>query len=267
VQRTKIPWTDAVWNPITGCSPISPGCEHCYAKRMANRLRGRFGYPKQNPFAVTFHPDRLEEPLRWRKPRRIFVCSMGDIAHEEIYESGRCEEWYEAIWRVMARCPQHTFMLLTKRPEGLHHAYGDAFLAGCGADFPLPNVWVGVTAEDQEQADKRIPIILSIPAAVHFVSVEPMLSEIQMRDDWLREAWTGPGAFHGAREDHNRVPRLGWMICGAETGPGARPMDPLWAERLYHQCKEAGVPFFFKKASKGLPVAPECEVHEFPKGG
>lgn len=189
MANTKIEWADKVWNPITGCTPVSSGCANCYARRMANRLKGRYGYPKDEPFRVTFHLDRLNEPLRWKRPSRIFVCSMGDLFHENIKP-----EWIDAIWEVMAACHQHTFMVLTKRPQNIEKLlYGVTEECGCrelgGGDY-LPNVWIGVSCEDQKTADERIPILLQIPAAKRWVSVEPLLSSVDLLK-WLPEKGGG----------------------------------------------------------------------------
>jgi protein gp37 len=237
-SNSKIEWCEATWSPITGCSPVSEGCQNCYAKRMATRLKGRCGYPADDPFKVTFHPDRLDQPLRWKKPKRIFVCSMGDLFHEDIDT-----EWIMRIFGRIYKLPQHTFILLTKRPENAL-----SFCRECGlmpSNMPSPccstpsgvewpqNAWLGVTAENQQRADERIPILLQIPAAKRFVSVEPMLGPIDFEPDY-------ESACRFGQEIH-------WVICGGETGPGARPMQSNWARSLRDQCKGAGVPFFFKK--------------------
>lgn len=236
---TKIEWATKTWNPITGCSPISAGCEHCYAARMANRLRGRYGYDKNNPFQITFHENRIEEPLQWKKPQRVFVCSMGDLFHDYVHE-----DWIDEIMQTIKDCPQHTFMILTKRPENINQKLwgyrggNPSFQSAATGpvrelDFEeMPsNIWLGVTAENQETADERIPILLSTPAAKHFVSVEPML---------------GPVNFDGRKLD--------WIICGGETGPGARPVHPEWVRDLRDQCQSANVPFFFKSWGAHVPT-------------
>src|SRR3989304_1459215 len=158
-EKTKIPWTDATWNPVTGCTPVSSACDHCYAARMIGRGLPKMGH--EGPFShVQFHPSRLDQPLRWKKPRRIFVCNVGDLFHEEV-EHG----WIVSVFSHIEAAPQHTFMILTKRPDRmLYH-----FLGGLSEKFPvLPNLWLGVTAENQEMADQRIPILLQTPAAKRF---------------------------------------------------------------------------------------------------
>lgn len=237
---TKIEWVTnqdgtkgKTWNPITGCTQISPGCAHCYAKRMAKRLAGRCGYPAApHEFDVTLHPDRLEEPLRWRKPRTCFVCSMSDLFHEDVP--------FEFIWQiynVMHTAKQHVFQLLTKRPERALEFYqwlSDQHCETITANW-FPNIWFGITAENQKQADKRIPVLLQIPAAVRFVSIEPMLGPI----DFNRV----PGAW---AIQQKAGANINWVIVGGETGPGARPMHPDWVRSVRDQCIESGVSFFFK---------------------
>jgi len=248
---TKIEWAEETWNPVTGCSPISEGCQHCWAKRMAKRLAGRFGYPRDDPFRVTLHPDKLEQPLHWKKPRLIFVCSMSDFFHPAIPF-----EYQNAILRVIRRCPQHTFMILTKRAEQL--AMWDHI---CGWD-PLPNLWLGVTVENQQRAEERIPILLQTPAIVHFVSVEPCLSAIDLTP-WLGSCPECGGSGYvadgyGGGEFCGCNGPLDWVICGGETGPGARPMQPKWVRSLRDQCQKVGVPFFFKQWGEYAPVFDSC---------
>jgi len=241
---TKIEWCDEVWNPVTGCDPISEGCDHCYARRMACRLQGRFGYPSEAPFRVTFHPDRLDIPLKWKTPRRIFVNSMGDLFHEAVDD-----EWIKKVFNAMATdilqpC-LHTYLILTKRPKRMA-----AFFAANTKQGTLPwlNVWLGVTAENQARADERIPILLSIPAAVHFVSVEPMLGPVDLETYLLSDA------DKAAHEDQLLEPiqgfnyrKLNWVIAGPETGPGKRKCKNFWINHLWLQCGAAGVPFFDKR--------------------
>lgn len=237
---SKIEWLarpgtkPASWNPVSGCSPISEGCKNCYAERMSKRLAGRFGYPADEPFKVTLHEDRLEQPLHWRKPRTVFVCSMGDLFHEDVPW-----EWIERVYAVMQQAKQHTFIVLTKRPLRMGEFLLNVILPSPRylnkADVPLiwPHVWHGVTAENQQRADERIPVLLQIPAAVRFVSVEPALEELYLIP-YLR-MWEGIPSV------------LDWVICGPETGPGAREMDYDWALKIRWQCQDAGIPFFYKK--------------------
>ena len=225
-MSNPIGWTDQTWNPITGCTKVSEGCLHCYAERMSERLAGRYGYPADHPFRVTLHSDKLVEPVRWRKPRHVFVCSMGDLFHDDVPFDRIMD-----VWDVMGECSQHTFQVLTKRPERMREFarwMEDVELMRCAHS----NVWLGVTAENQARANERIPVLLDTPAAVRFVSVEPMLEPVDIMP-WLHSL---------SRTDT----ALDWVICGPETGPGARPFDIQWACDLRDQCAEAGVPFWFK---------------------
>lgn len=251
MSQTKIEWCDTVWNPTTGCSPISAGCERCYAARFAKRLVGRYGYPKDEPFRVTLHPERLEEPLKWKKPRRVFVNSMGDLFHEDV--PGR---FINEIWMVMRNAIQHTYLILTKRPEQmLAWTRAAARAKGWPINEIWPdNVWLGITAENQQAADDRIPILLEIPAAVRFVSCEPLLGPINLsnirdgkgRLDALRGVIVYPTGDPQYTEQGYPCRKLDWVICGGETGPNARPMHPDWVRNLRDQCRDAGIPFFFK---------------------
>jgi len=250
---SKIEWTQETWNPITGCTKISEGCKNCYAERMARRLAGRYGYPEQpNHFNIILHADKLAQPDKWKKPRKVFICSMGDLFHESVPFT-----YIYIIWKVMAINNRHTFQILTKRPKQMLKFVH--WLAGADhisiAEFPQ-NVWVGVTAENQRTADERIPVLLSIPAAVRFVSVEPMLESISFRwANWL------PIKDH----DHlDGLRQLDWLICGGETGPGAREMKATWAMNLYRQCQDANVPFFFKKTGDSFQGGDLPLVREYP---
>jgi len=267
VSQTKIEWCDAVWNPTTGCSKVSEGCRYCYAERFAQRLAGRFGYPADDPFRVTLHPERLEEPLGWRKPRRVFVNSMGDLFHEDVPDEFICR-----VFAAIALTPvKHRFLILTKRPHRMRE-----FILGlpqrdetfrlwvrAGGEWPLSNLWLGVTAENQQAADERIPILLEIPAAVRFVSVEPMLGPVDLgRLVWFKDGFSSP-AF---QEQMLGRRRLDWIVCGGETGPNARPCHPDWVRNLRDQCQAAGVPFFFKQwgqwndLSSGNWIAPRKDT-------
>jgi len=284
---SKIEWTEKVWNPVTGCTPVSEGCANCYAKRMANRLRGRYGYPADDPFRVTFHPDKLDEPLHWKKPRRVFVCSMSDIFHPAIPP-----EILLRLFDVMCseQGEKHIFQILTKRPERWHDLEwfateswpGDsAFNCQMEVFNHLPNnIWLGVTAENQRTADERIPILLQIPAAVRFVSVEPMLEAMDIEryvthcDDCGNRGSTalfgnrpgsGSNLCHDACSKHGEGPALDWVICGGESGPGKRPFTPDWARDLRDQCKDAGVPFFMKQVDKRIPIPDDLMIREWPR--
>jgi protein gp37 len=262
MDRTGIEWTDATWNPVTGCTKVSPGCDHCYAETIAHRFAGTPAYPAG--FEVTLRPERIDQPLRWTRPRRIFVNSMSDLFHDDISDG-----YIAAVWSVMARAPQHTFQILTKR-----HARMRNLLAGDLYDlvaddltsdiygnvtpirWPLPNVWLGVSVETQQWADIRIPPLLQTPAAVRFLSCEPLLGPIDL-DPWT----TGGPPWHG----------IDWVIAGGESGPHARPMHPAWPRSLRYQCVEAGVPFLFKQWGEWAPTRvtdplTRHAVHRFDDG-
>lgn len=205
---------------------------------MANRLRGRCGYSDGNPFALTLHPARLNESLKWKKPQRIFVCSMGDWLHDEVPV-----KFIREIIEIINLCPEHTFLTLTKRPQNFGKKFMAALLPSQLLGF-LPNLWLGVSVEDQQTADERIPKLLETPAAKKFVSYEPALGPVDF-SRWL--------------------PQLNWLIMGGETGPGARPMNVEWARSVRDQCRAAGIPFFFKQMSGKIPVPPDLKIQE--KGG
>lgn len=227
--KSKIAWTDRTWNPITGCTKISPGCDHCYAERMSKRLAGRSGYDRDEPFKVTYHPKRLSEPLRATKPHMYFVCSMGDLFHDDVED-----KWFEQVFDVILECHRrnkgHVFQLLTKRPRRMVYSIARSYKRH-GITDPLPGLWLGATVEDQKRADARIPWLLAAMALIRFISVEPMLGALKI-PAWL-ELWPN---FEG----------LNWVIVGGETGPGARPTHFNWVADLRDQCVDAEVPFFFK---------------------
>lgn len=247
MAKTKIEWATHSWNPVTGCTPVSEGCQNCYAQRIANRLRGRCGYPADDPFRVTLHPERLGEPLRWRKPSRVFVCSMGDLFHPDVQPI-----WLSMIFNVIRECPQHTFMVLTKRPEIALEHLGNAMLQPY---FGLPNLWIGVTAENQQRADERIPILLQIPAVVRFVSVEPMLGQVDLtgiRFDRNTIMNVLEGCGINRLSPCQSIPnafceKIDWVICGSESGPNHRKTKIEWIRDLREQCISANVPFFLKQ--------------------
>lgn len=234
-MSTGIEWTDETWNPTTGCDRVSPGCDHCYAATMAARLKG-MGQPKYQAdgdprtsgpgFGITEHPDALSAPLHWRKPRRVFVNSMSDLFHPKV-----SDEFIARVWAVMAATPQHTYQVLTKRPKRMRTwvtYWGSTWREGVLE--PLPNVWLGTSVEDQTRADQRIAALLETPAAVRFLSCEPLLGPVDLLLDVLPVGRT-----------------LGWVIVGGESGAGARPMDVEWARDLLDQCTAADVPVFVKQ--------------------
>ena len=243
-SKSKIEWTDATWNPVTGCTPISGGCKNCYAKFIANRFWGDRKFSD-----IQIHKDRLEQPFMWKKPRKVFVCSMGDLFHEKVKDHE-----INSVFLRMMKYDWHIYILLTKRPERMK----DFVSIGTGWRGKMDHVWLGVTAENQEMADKRIPILLKIPASVRFVSVEPMLEPIDL-SPWLPKKdcyWCPEGndcnECHPARmkKMDSNPNAIDWVICGAESGTGGKPLRPArmkWIENLMRQCVEAGVPFFLKQ--------------------
>lgn len=238
MNHTKIECAEYTWNPITGCTPVSSACNHCYAKSMAQRLAGRHGYDKEQSFRPTIHWERFNDKLP-RRPSLIFVGSMGDIFHQSFPF-----ELYVRLIEVIKNHPEHYFRLLTKRPQNITRAK-----ITNEHRCPLQNIWLGVTVESQEWVHIRIPQLLSVSMYINFVNVEPMLGPIDL-------TYYLNGNFAGKKLD--------WVICGAETGPHARWMDPQWAIDLKNQCLKFNIPFFFKKLSKGCPVVPELEVRQYP---
>lgn len=242
-MTTKIEWTDEVWNPVTGCTKVSQGCKNCYAERLAERFWGKRKFTD-----VQCHPERLEIPLHWRKPRRIFVNSMSDLFHDAVPGS-----FIADILHVIGHsyCAQHTFQVLTKRPKRMY----EFFESNPGAI--IPNLQLGISAENQETANERIPWLLKTPAAVRFVSYEPALGPVYFGED-TPEGWysyltgdieMGIGTFK--RPDG--APKLDWVIAGGESGPGARPAHPDWFRAVRDQCRAAGIPFFFKQWGEWWP--------------
>lgn len=241
---TSIEWTDTTWNPTTGCDKVSPGCDHCYAMTLAKRLKGMGsakyqtdGDPRTSGpgFGLAAHPDALDLPLRWRKPRRIFVNSMSDLFHDDVPDS-----FVANVFSVMARTPRHTYQVLTKRHGRMRSLLRrPSFRDNLAhlAPWPLPNVWLGVSVEDQKRADIRIPALTETPAAVRWLSCEPLLGPVDL-SPWLVD--------HGDTSRPWGIP-IDWVVVGGESGPGARPMHPDWARRSRDQCTSAGVPFFFKQ--------------------
>jgi protein gp37 len=285
---TKIGWTDETWNPLLGCRKVSPGCTNCYAI-STTRVREASPNPAvRNAFAglvyrhesghidwtgkIALLPERLVKPLRWHKPRRIFVNSMSDL-----FADGVPDDFIAKVFAIMAAAPQHTYQVLTKR-----HGRMRAWLAGQGEQlvraqlaawsqrglwvtaqsawiapstlhtnvhWPLPNVWIGVSVEDQTWAERRIPSLLAAPAAIRWISAEPLLGAVDLRalkarSGSLIDALTGP-------------PRLDWVVAGGESGPGARPMHPHWPQHLRDQCSAASVSFNFKQWGDWSPEAPD----------
>jgi protein gp37 len=279
-DKSAIQWTDATWNPVVGCSVVSPGCTNCYAMKEARRLAdmgvtkyvGLTVASRSGPVwngQVRLHDGPIDQPIRWRKPRGIFVNSMSDLFHEDLPD-----EDIDRVFAIMALAPQHTFQVLTKRtdrarqylsparahPVGLaaldevfrivsKHPHSDVG-KGCMLEgdiphlkvWPLPNVWLGASVEDQARADERIPDLLATPAAVRFLSCEPLLGPVNI------------GPWHLTPANGHRA-RIDWLIVGGESGRDARPMHPDWARSLRDQCASARVPFFFKQWGEWAPAS------------
>lgn len=288
-EKSRIEWTDATWNPTTGCTKVSPGCKRCYAELEWARLAAN---PKTVYFGRAFtdvqiHADRLGTPLRWAKPRRIFVDAMSDLFHEDVPSAFIAE-----VFGVMAGCPQHTFQLLTKRPERMLELMNAPWFQQMVRDFvagwpeaetmtwPLANVWLGVSAEDQETADRRIPLLLDTPAAVRWVSLEPLLGPVTLTDvpnnlgvaegqrhiDALGGfAWECDGPSYV--DTCGIGSRIDWVVVGGESGQKARPMHPDWVRSLRDQCEDYCVPFNFKQWGEFQLSKSGCEVIESNESG
>lgn len=215
-DKSKIEWTDATWNPVRGCTKVSPGCAHCYAETFAERFRGVPGHPYEQGFDLRLVPGKLTEPLLWPKARMVFVNSMSDLFHADVPD-----DYIERVARVMAATPWHTYQVLTKRSERERELLSTSLKFA--AD--LKNVWWGVSVENVKHGVPRIDHLRSAPAAVRFLSIEPLLEDI--------------GKIH--------LEGIHWVIVGGESGAGARPMDEAWVLSIRDQCHHAGVPFFFKQ--------------------
>lgn len=273
---TKIEWASKVWNPLTGCTKVSDGCRNCYAHELHSRRHKGFlngaKLPQQyaKPFSeIQLFPERLIQPKRWKKPERIFVNSMSDLFHDDVPE-----EFIREVFRVMVECPQHTFMILTKRAKRMHDVvhkiYADGFASGQGIYTQLQNVWLGVSTENQAAADERIPYLLDTPASVRFLSCEPLVDEV----DLMKIQRTAMGRIDVLRGQRHvlrsiqPVNKVDCVIVGGESGTGARPMHPKWARSLRNQCLTANVPFFMKQFGEWHPDKPErySEAYKFGDG-
>lgn len=285
---SDIEWTDETWNPVTGCTKVSPGCAHCYAETFAERFRGVPGHPFEQGFDLKLWPERLTKPLGWKKPRKVFVNSMSDLFHEDVPF-----EFIDRVFAVMALTPQHTYQVRTKRPErmreyvaerrdfarmiAMHHyvimgplhiykSTGTPVYTGPGPGsemageagkwareeaipWPLPNVWLDTSVELQRWADVRIPELLATPAAVRFLSCEPLLGPVDLTAiDKTHETDPGFNALDSTDEEGPLGDAtIDWVIVGGESGPGARPFDLAWARSLVSQCRAAGVAAFVKQ--------------------
>jgi protein gp37 len=215
-EHSQIEWTDATWNPVRGCTKITPGCDHCYAETFAERFRGVPGHPYEQGFDLRLVSGKLAEPLRWKAPKMIFVNSMSDLFHKDV-----TDDYVEAVARVMERANWHTYQVLTKRSSRLRNMLETRLQFAAG----LPNIWWGVSVEDRAHGLVRIEHLRQAPAAVRFLSIEPLLEELGEID----------------------LAGIHWVIVGGESGAGARPMHKEWVLSLRDQCERAQVPFFFKQ--------------------
>ena len=213
---SKIEWTDATWNPVRGCTKISPGCKHCYAESFAERFRGVPGHPYEQGFDLRLVPDKLSDPLRWTTPKRVFVNSMSDLFHEEVPD-----RYILAVAQVMKLANWHTFQVLTKRSERMR----DLLNGPLRVFADEPHIWWGVSVEDRQYGVFRVEHLHATPAAVRFLSIEPLLEELGALD----------------------LAGISWVIVGGESGPGARPLHPSWVASIRDQCIQANIPFFFKQ--------------------
>jgi protein gp37 len=294
-DNSHIEWTDATWNYIVGCSKVSPGCKFCYFMELHTRRHeawkaGRWpDAPPQYHFPWTTiqkFAARLDVPLRWKRPRKIFVNSLSDLFHDEV-----SEETIAEMFGVMAMCQRHTFQILTKRPERMERVIKGMDAKGCiqkafrtlgsaqplcdsSFDWPLPNVWLGVSVESQQYAVERIPYLLRTRAAKRFLSCEPLLGQLDLEDLIVNVKPGHEWHFNclecdvDVRDDLEfRGATIDWVIAGGESGKGARPMHPLWVRLLRNQCVFAEVPFFFKQWGEWSPHPTPPIRGEYTGGG
>lgn len=267
-DKSKIEWTNATWNPVTGCDKVSSGCKNCYAeldwKRLSANSKSVYFGRRFNDLAM--HSERLEQPLRWRDPRMIFVNSMSDLFHQDVPR-----EFIARVFAIMAMAKEHTFQILTKRADRLSLLSDEMFEFEVGLivdeyarergwcvdldEWQLPNVWLGVSVENQQAANERIPHLLQTPAAIHWISAEPLLGEVD-----LSYIPSPQGGYFDARckgSDNLRpTAAIDWVVAGGESGPNARITDPDWHRSLRDQCRAADVPFFFKQHGEFMKVFP-----------
>ena len=222
-DNSSIEWTDATWNPVTGCTKITKGCANCYAERFAERFRGVPGHPYEQGFDLTLRPERVEQPLAWRRPRKIFVNSMSDLFHKSIPTP-----FIDRVFDTMEKAHWHTFQVLTKRSSLMRNYLRRRYSPGCAP----PHIWCGVSVEDQA-ATSRIRHLQQTPAEIRFLSVEPLLGPIGNVD----------------------LSGISWVIVGGESGPRARPMAPRWVTEIRDLCAREGIPFFFKQWGGKTPKA------------
>ncbi|MNW41810.1 Phage protein Gp37/Gp68 [compost metagenome] len=266
-DKTGIEWCDSTWNPVTGCSKVSEGCRNCYAKTFTERFEGTPGHYFEAGFKVTLRPEKLGQPLRWKRPRKIFVNSMSDLFHPDVPD-----DYIDQVFYVMAIARQHTYQILTKRPERMR----DWILQHGWIMSEFPHVWLGVSVENQQAADERIPPLLQIPAVVRFLSCEPLLGPVDLnavpRPDNAYFMQRGEqGCITDPKEPDDYVywhkrDQIHWVIVGGESGHNARPMHPDWARSLRDQCQSAGVPFLFKQWGEWVPTNAEKDTGVYVPG-
>lgn len=220
-DRSAIEWTEATWNPVTGCTKVSPGCDHCYAETFAERFRGVAGHPYEQGFDLRFWPERLDHPKRWQKPRVVFVNSMSDLFHQRVPVS-----YVDRVFETIRATPRHTYQLLTKRPGKM------ASVVRRLQPDPLPNLWLGTSIENDDYV-ARADQVRATPAAVRFLSLEPLLGPVPSLD----------------------LDGIDWVIVGGESGHRARPMEPGWVTAIRDACATTGVAFFFKQWGGRTPKA------------
>ena len=218
---SKIGWTDKVWNPVTGCTQVSPGCDNCYAKTFAENPRYKVGFP--NGFEVQLRRKVMNRPIEWKKPQRIFVNSMSDLFHVEVPD-----DYIQEVWDVMVQADHHVFQLLTKRPHRMAEK-----IKTMGLQLP-PHIWLGTSTEDQRFADNRLPALASIPTPSRWVSAEPLLGGIYLVE-WLRDG------------------TLDWVVCGGESGKDRRPLELNWIRELRDECQQYETSFYYKQGSSFYP--------------
>lgn len=274
---TKIEWTDATWNPITGCSVVSPGCTNCYAMKLAGtRLKhhpSRAGLTietKSGPVwngKVRLNRSWFYQPTEWTRPRMVFVCAHGDL-----FAEGVPDDWILDVFTVMAICGHHTFQVLTKRADRMRDFVSrrdllDDIYANWSTfsgsprevwSWPLHNVWLGTSVEDQKRAEERIPLLLDTPSKLHWISAEPLLGKIELHKLRYRGGWMDAIAGHDSYDECYggiRRRRLGWVVAGGESGPNARAPQPEWFRALRDQCASAAIPFLFKQWGNHRPCS------------
>jgi protein gp37 len=221
-QSSKIEWTDATWNPVTGCTKVSPGCKNCYAERLAERWRGVPGHPYEQGFDLRLWRERLNIPLSWKRPRRVFVNSMSDLFHDLVPD-----DFVDRVFQTMFEAGWHQFQVLTKRPDRMATYVASRRLRWGSLAEAGPHIWLGTSVETQAYID-RAECVASVSATVRFLSCEPLLGPLDLRRVLGRDA-------------------INWVIVGGESGPGARPMRKSWVQDIQNQCRAARVPFFFKQ--------------------